>query len=119
DVEGIAQYQEADDFFAGVRVDGAALGHGVAGDDADALAVQAGERGHDGFAKARLQFENAVLVVDQLQNLAYVVDLGARLGQDVEDFFDFLTRTRRNRVHGGRFEVVAGQVGQEALDGFQ
>ena len=85
DIEGIAKLQEARRLVRAVRVDGAREVRRVVGNNAERLALDAGEGRHHARAEGTTQFEHRALVAQRRNHVAHVVDpqpvLGDRAAQ--------------------------------------
>src|SRR5215472_8417528 len=80
-----SQRQRKEMTLSAVGVAGPRLVHGLIGDDADDAPADAGERGDDGAAEARLELEQQAAVHDARNDPAHVVGACARLRHQVGD----------------------------------
>ena len=82
DVEGVAELDEAPGLLGRVDVEGPGLAQGLVGDDADGLAVHAGEAHDDRRGEELLHLDEFAVVDDRADDVGHVVGLFGRLGDE-------------------------------------
>ena len=115
DVEGFAEADELGSLVAGFGSERAGVEHGVAGEDADGSAADAGERGDQGAPEAGFEFEHSAVVDDSGDHAVHVVGALAAGGDEFGELRVGLGVVVTIEL-GRCLPAVVGEVGEERFE---